>query len=485
MTNMKQYTKFWQNPEEAHIHWVAQLFMMLSLGVFYNYHMNATEVEGDSPLPPVDRIRHYKSCAGFALALGKFTQPSAATLPAFVLYTESDFLFNRAAQMNCYILSGVLMRLMLKMGLHRDPSKLANISPFEGEMRRRMWNMAIQVELLVSFHMGLPSMLQGIESDTDVPRNLVDDDFDEDSTELPPGRPTSDYTPMTYPIHKTRLLRVFGQIARQAHALTPPSYSEVMRLDDQLQEVWKSIPQFMKFRPLDECVGDPPSVLIQRFGMASLYNKSRCVLHRRYLAEAIPQREHDFSRKQCLEGATTLLNFQFLIWEACKPGRALSENGWFISSLAVHDYLLAAMILYMVIKNEHSFEAGDWAAQQQTATQTKEELKNMIKRSCFIWSEAARNRVEVKKTADTLALMLAKLGCSLDEMPPDADKAVSNPTTTSNLANESPSIGAPSMDPSSMGSIQADSALFSSLQVDCTYSLLSITAKGTTKLILF
>ena len=217
--------------------------MMLSLGVFFNNFINSSELQGDSPLPATDRIRHYKACAGWALVWGKYTQPSSATLPAFLLYVESHFLFNRAAQMNCYVLSGVCIRLMLKMGLHRDPSKLANISPFEGEMRRRMWNMAIQVELLVSFHMGLPSMLQGIETDTSVPGNLQDEDFDEDSTELPLERPLTDWTSMTYPIHKTKILRVFGQIARQAHALTPPSYDEVMKLDNLLQETWREVPE--------------------------------------------------------------------------------------------------------------------------------------------------------------------------------------------------------------------------------------------------
>lgn len=445
--------------------------MMLALGVFFNKFINASEVEGDSPMPPLDRIRLYKSCAGLALAWGKYTQPSAATLPAFLLYTESYFLFNRAAQMDCYVLSGVCLRLMLKMGLHRDPSKLANISPFESEMRRRMWNMAIQIELLVSFHMGLPSMLQGIESDTSIPRNLQDDDFDEDSVDLPPGRPSTDYTSMTYPIHKTRVLRVFGQIARQAHALTPPNYDEVMKLDTLLQETWSSVPSFMKFRPLDECIGDAPTLLIQRFGLASLYNKCRCVLHRRYLAEAIPRPEHDYSRNQCLEGATTLLNYQNIIWEACKPGHVLSQNGWFVSSLAVHDFLLAAMILYLVIKNDNYSEFGsdyDWMT-QRTPAPNKAELTDMIKRSYYIWSQVAQDVTEVRKTADTLAIMLAKVGSPVDNtawVP-----SISEPTQTTHTAPESSSMGAPSMDPSSIGPFTNDSDLLSSLGLGGMHSL--------------
>ena len=196
---MCQYARFWQDPSSVSLHWMAQLFMILALGVFFNNFAAPHEVEADSPLSVNDRIKQYRSCAGWALIWGKYTQPSADTLPAFMLYVEAHFLFSRAAQMNCYVLSGVCLRLMLKMGLHRDPSKLANIAPFEGEMRRRMWNMAVQIEMLVAFHMGLPSMLPGIETDTAIPRNLQDEDFDEDSTFLPPSRPETDYTPHDVP----------------------------------------------------------------------------------------------------------------------------------------------------------------------------------------------------------------------------------------------------------------------------------------------
>ncbi|KAL6849506.1 hypothetical protein ACO1O0_009047 [Amphichorda felina] len=278
----KQYARFWQDPSDVSLHWIAQLFMMLAAGTFFNIFQAPHEIDSDSPVPAADRIKLYRSCAGWALVWGKYMQPNATTLPAFMLYVEPHFIFNRAAQMNC-IVSGFCVRLMLKMGLHRDPDKLAGLTPFEGEMRRRMWNLAIQVESIVAFHMGLPSMMQSIESDT--------------------------------------------AIAKQMHALTPPSYSEVLRLDHLLQETWRSVPSFMMVRPLDECVGDPPMLFMQRFGLAALYNKSRCVLHRRYLAEPVTKPEHDYSRQQCLQAALTLLGTQVIIWDACKPGHSLAHHG--------------------------------------------------------------------------------------------------------------------------------------------------------------
>ncbi|KAF6806560.1 C6 transcription factor [Colletotrichum musicola] len=419
-TFVKQYAQFWTNPSDTSINWLALLFMIMSLGVFYSTFLAPHELTGDSPQPPMDRFKTYRAAAAWCLVWGKYTQPSIATIPPFILYVEAEFIISRAAQMNCYVLSSVCLRLLLKMGLHRDPSRLANVSAFEGEMRRRMWNMAVQLDLLVSFHMGLPSMLNGIDSDCELPSNLIDEDFGEDTVELPPARRQTDYTEMTYPINKSGLMRVFGQIARQAHLLSPPSDAEVMRLDGLLNEAWRQIPGFMMVQPLEQCVTTPPPQVIQRFGLASLYNKSRCVLHRRFLLEPAPRREHDYSRWQCLEGATTLLEFQNTIWHAVQPGNMLSQNGWFVSSLAVHDFLLAAIIVYLAAGNGAFWDGGEhgWL-DKMSPRPTKQHLQHLLQRSYSVWISIAIENPEVKKTADILETMLGKLGSPPNSPPKD------------------------------------------------------------------
>jgi hypothetical protein len=448
-TFTQQYYRFWQAPDDAPLHWIAQLFLMLALGVHFMKFSAPHELAQDSLLTPVERIKDFKSCAAWALVRGKFIQPTSATLPGFMLYTESDFLMSRASQMHCYVLSAVNMRLLLKMGLHRDPDRLTGISPFQAEMRRRIWNMGVQIELIVSFHMGLPSIVSGVESDTKVPRNLRDEDFDENSEELPPERPSTEHTPMTYPIHKTKILRVFGRIARQAHALSPPTYEQVLTLDQMLEKVWGEVPEFMKIKPLKECIGETSDLLIQRFGIGALYCKARCVLHRRYLADPVPKPEHDYSRKRCLESAIALLDYQVVIWDACKPGHILSDRGWYVSSLVIHDYLLAAMIVYIVVRDDHIWETGDEAdapawIRQQRGSPTQDDLKQLLVRSQHIWADVAIGSPELRVTAATLATMLSKIGCSR-EAAPVAPRQGS--TTTSGTSDGSP-VQTSSGDPS-------------------------------------
>lgn len=426
-TFVKRYTAFWTSPPTNNdMDWIALLFMVLSLGIFFSSFSAPHELANDTtPLTPMQRFRQYRAAAGHALTTssrrGGYSSPATSTCAPFLLYVESEFLINRTSHMNCYLLSGVCIRLMLKMGLHRDPSKLpgAQISPYDGEMRRRIWNLAIQIDLMLSFHLGLPSMIHGIESDTSPPRNLLDEDFSEDTVEMPPERTVGDYTQMTYPIFKASITRVFGQVARMAHALTAPTYGEVMAVDALLEERWAAIPSFMKVRPLHTCITDPPFQVIQRFGIGALYQKARCVLHRQFLVEKDPKPEHNYSRRTCLLGALALLDYQDSIFEATKPGGMLSGTGWFVSSLAIHDFLLAATIVYLVVQSEHYDESGGDSdcTKEDTPLPNKQQLMESLRRSHRIWAELAAENAEVKKAPAVLEVMLRQIQNNLGEEP--------------------------------------------------------------------
>ncbi|KKY37020.1 putative c6 transcription factor [Diaporthe ampelina] len=402
------YNEFWADPTSPTVEmdFFALLYMVFALAIFFSNFMAPHELASDNiPLTPMQRFRQYRAAAGSALTYSSrdgqngFSPPGPLTCAPLILYVEADFLINRTSQMNCYLLLGVCIRIMLKMGLHRDPTKLPGspLSPFEAEMGRRMWNLAIQIDLMVAFYLGLPSMIHGIESDTLPPRNLPDEDFDENTKELPPGRPDTEYTHMTYPTFKAGICKLFGLVARQAHALTEPTYDEVMDLDSQLAAKFDAMPTFMK--------------VIQRFGIAALYHKAICVLHRRYLVEKAPRREHDYSRRSCLLAALALLEYQNTVFEATKPGGMLSQNGWFVSSLAMHDLLLAAMVVYLVIQNGHYAEPGgdfDWT-RKDTVLPNKRQLMDALKRSYHIWTEVAVAAPEVRKAPEVLAVMFRKI----------------------------------------------------------------------------
>lgn len=72
-------------------------------------------------------------------------------------------------------------------------------------MRRRIWATVYCLDVVVSGQIGLPRMIRDQQVDTEMPRNLFDSDFDEDTTILPPSRPDTELTPILYGIAKCRV----------------------------------------------------------------------------------------------------------------------------------------------------------------------------------------------------------------------------------------------------------------------------------------
>ncbi len=222
-------------------------------------------------------------------------------------------------------------------------------------------------------------------------------------------------------------------MARHAHALTIPPYSEVTRVDKLLEETWSKVPVFMKVKPLEESVTDPVIQVIQRFGLTSLYLKSRCVLHRRYLSEVVPEKEHAYSRRAGIEAALAFLDHQYTLYHACLPGALLSTNGWFLSSLAINDFLLADMIVALVLQNEHYPEAGGNfdCVSQGSALPTKGELLQTLRRSYNIWIALAQNIPDCRKAADVVQRILGRVFTQLGIQPDVAFLGISPQQQTS------------------------------------------------------
>ncbi|CAK7197508.1 hypothetical protein SEUCBS139899_000155 [Sporothrix eucalyptigena] len=90
---------------------------------------------------------------------------------------------------------GIISRLAMAMGLHRDPSEFApDITPFQGECRRKLWFTIMDMDLHVSLASGLPSALRPGEFTCRPPRNLDDNDLYLEMPSLPPGKPMDQYT---------------------------------------------------------------------------------------------------------------------------------------------------------------------------------------------------------------------------------------------------------------------------------------------------
>ncbi|KAK3903876.1 multidrug resistance regulator 1 [Staphylotrichum tortipilum] len=142
--------------------------------------------------------------------------------------------------------SGSMTQDAIGVGLHREPSHMCDkISPFNQEMRRRIWATIQSYDLQASFDHGLPSILCSLHYDVNPPRNIDDDEFDEDTKELPPSRPATEYTFSSYQQISRHSLPLRLELSR---VLTGPpedlDYDRVIRYTNEINQAIDSLPSW-------------------------------------------------------------------------------------------------------------------------------------------------------------------------------------------------------------------------------------------------
>lgn len=108
------------------------------------------------------------------MRIGIFYKYDIVVLQALVLHLTS--LSGRYDRHAAWILNGVIVRIAQKMGLHRD-GEMLGLSPFETEMRRRIWWQIIMLDAQYALMSGLGQSLLPRSWDTKEPRNVNDADL--------------------------------------------------------------------------------------------------------------------------------------------------------------------------------------------------------------------------------------------------------------------------------------------------------------------
>ncbi|KAF2433182.1 hypothetical protein EJ08DRAFT_584213 [Tothia fuscella] len=87
-----------------------------------------------------------------------------------------------------WMMTGVLIRMAQYLGLQRDGSYFEQLTPFEVEMRRRVWWCVVMLDLRSSEDQGTDLTIANGSFDTKVPLNIDDADISTDTKEIPPER---------------------------------------------------------------------------------------------------------------------------------------------------------------------------------------------------------------------------------------------------------------------------------------------------------
>ncbi|KAI4144698.1 MAG: hypothetical protein L6R39_004068, partial [Caloplaca ligustica] len=358
----------------------------------------------------------YRSLTAQCLLRADFLKPVSHTIETLTLHLHGEFARNRDAEVGVWVLVGIIVRLAMRMGYHRDSKLFPNVTPFQGEMRRRLWTFVRQSDLLFSFQLGLPSMIRLGDCDTALPGNYYDDDLFEEIKALPPSRPITEPTPMSYMIAKASLSFCFGKVVESLHAVRSCTYEDIMQLDQNLREARAELPPHLRLKSVEDSALDPGAIIMQRFFLAILYHKGQCVLHRKFLARARENTKYAHSRRTCVDSSMELLNHQATLHYESRPGHRLHNVRVLLSSLTSHDFLLAAMIISLdlwygaeaeqVVGGNGRVNSTDiytWGLER------REEMIRTLEVSNEIWKETRDQSMESYKASEILTIIITKM----------------------------------------------------------------------------
>lgn len=171
------------------------------------------------------------------------------TLQTEILLLHANRVMSLVKMHDTWAQLGYIVRMAMTMGMHRDPDEFDDLSPFHGELRRRMWFTILDMDLYISLACNLPCIVRDGDYTCRAPRNLNDGDITEDMTALPPGKPLEEHTDcqiqvyacMTLPL-RVRVSHLVGRVD------SIRDYGEVLevgqRLDKLIQDVEVGFPRY-------------------------------------------------------------------------------------------------------------------------------------------------------------------------------------------------------------------------------------------------
>ena len=415
-----KYYQHWLAPQETNVAWLGICYAMMTLS------LQSYDRAGDEPPEfrgiAMEMSHEFRRLTAQCILLADITLPIAQNLQALVLHLQAESDRSKDAEPGVLLMVSLCVRLAMRMGYHRDPAPHKAITTFQAEMRRRVWAFVRQCDLLSSSQFGLPAMTRTEYTDTAMPANLYDDELHEEMTSLPPSRPQSEATPMSYMIAKSTIVFLLGRIVERVSSIEKPlGYEEVMALDQELRDARSTCPPQLQMQPHQESAHNPANVLMQRLGLEMAYLRTLLTLHRRFVAQGRKNRHFLYSRETCVNASMELLTHQATIHNESQPGGRLRSVKWYISSVT-HDFLLAAMLvcvdLYHQSEARRREQDSDTTAIDSHASSPGEQLNPdartqemmaAVENCIHIWGAVRDRSLEAYKASTALWIMVRSL----------------------------------------------------------------------------
>lgn len=391
----RQYRDFWKDTSNVNPLWLSMLFSICYMATLIAGASSPTESAKDEL---ARKSLNLHSAAGKCLVVGEYHRPQKYAVEALATYAYGKVLRTLDPSREAGAMLGQVIRMAYEMGFHRDPDYFGNLSPFEGEMRRRFWAACKQMDVMISFQLGLPSSICVENCDTKSPRLILDSDFDVDTVVLPQPRSEEEPNKLLWFIVKERLMVSFGKVCKDALSFKEKTEVEIQELDREIRETQSTIPAVLRIRPLSESLADPPFLIMTRLYVDFIHLKSLCILHRKYMA-----RGNASSTKICTEAGTKLVGQFIEMYKEFSPGYQLHAERWMLTSFTMNDFLLGVMIICLVL-HTHCRKCSQISASNLG---TKTSILDLLKQSQLICAEKSIASKDAERVSHAIRLTLA------------------------------------------------------------------------------
>ncbi|GAW23823.1 hypothetical protein ANO14919_134000 [Xylariales sp. No.14919] len=294
----RDYERYWESPATAGLPFVIQLQLVLAIGsTIYDEYFSMRK----SAVQWVTEAQYWLLAPP---AKGKLTITGLQIMILLSIARETASVGGDLV----WIHVGSLLRSAFYMGLHRDPSRLPKMSRLEAEIRRRLWNTTLELELKTSIDSGGFPSISPETSDTRAPADLDDADLMTDDDE-PKGAEAGDgFTDMSVALALRESFRERLAIYQMLNA-TPfrGTYDDTIRLHRRFMTTFKALMNKLKsYSTLER----QPTSFQYRF-VEIMARRCLMSLHLPYLGPGLRDPAFSFSRKEVTESAVKLYYLLF------------------------------------------------------------------------------------------------------------------------------------------------------------------------------
>ncbi|KAL3427811.1 hypothetical protein PVAG01_01320 [Phlyctema vagabunda] len=293
-----EYAKYWENPLAASPLFVAKLLLVMTIGTCFHKDESIRAL-----------ISHWLQAVQSFMSgpneKGRLNTSGIQINCLLLLAKQSSF---SGDDLN-WISAGSLLRMAMNLGFHRDPKYFPKMTFFQAELRRRLWWSILELCVQYALDSGMPPLISFDDFDTNIPLNINDNEYDENTKEIPAVAPEGVSTHMSIQLVLIRSLKTRLSITSLLNGFKNfLTYEQCLELGSTLTAELRSQNLVLNgFRASASSICVPTNfhkslvdVITRRFLLA---------LHLPWTMLATPDPRYYFSRKVSLDTVLTLCSY--------------------------------------------------------------------------------------------------------------------------------------------------------------------------------